>query len=253
MTAPALVELCAGSAAVSRFVTGGWRLVGYAGNKDGYAPPIVDALRIGTPGELVLADPGLWHAFWVAAAAGRLDDVADVVADWCARDARALYHELRNNEESCGVRSAARSICLLAGTHGGHERGGFKGKHKHRPNVDGFIPSRNSIVTRLRAVPPLPPLRVYRDARDVPPIRHAVCYIDPPYVGTHRYANHLSRSEVVALAAKWSAHGATVGVSEQEPVIPSWARLDMTRTRKGQARVNTKSRVEWLTYKPALR
>ena len=44
------------------------------------------------------------------------------------------------------AREAARFLVLTAGTHGSAEAGGFKGMHVRRPNVDGYIPSREGVA-----------------------------------------------------------------------------------------------------------
>jgi hypothetical protein len=254
------VEPCAGSAAVMRYLTGEWKLLGYAGGKDGYAHRIAELLganRDDVDG-IILAEPGLWLPFWQAAEAGKLSRVADEILKW--RDSvdsrRELWENLRDwIPGNCDIEiDAARSLALLAGTHGGHERGGFKGKHKHRPNVDGFIPSLASLADRIETASMLilPPIKVYANAFDIVPIPGAICYIDPPYEGTTGYIHSLDRYQVLRLANRWSRVGARVGVSEQVPLTNAltnstkWQATDISDYRRGQGRHALTT--EWLTY-----
>lgn len=72
-----------------------------------------------------------------------------------------------------------------------------------------------------------------------------------PASKTTGYANDLPRPEVVALARRWQAAGATVCISEAEPipelVADGWHAVDITHTRKGQRRTFSKQQAEWLT------
>jgi hypothetical protein len=107
---------------------------------------------------------------------------------------------------------------------------------------------------------PLPmPATIHPDARgiepgpDLPP--GAIAYMDPPYVGTTGYGHDLPRSEVVALARRWSAAGAMVAISEAEPiadlVAEGWHAVRIDGERKGQARTFSKQKDEWLTLSNA--
>jgi hypothetical protein len=103
----------------------------------------------------------------------------------------------------------------------------------------------------------LPALRatITPDARGIEPgvdlPAGTVAYMDPPYVGTTGYGHDLPRSEVVALARRWSAAGAMVAISEAEPiadlVAEGWHAVRIDGERKGQARTFSKQKDEWLT------
>ena len=135
----------------------------------------------------------------------------------------------------------------------------------------GFLPSESSTGTPVwNAHPPewfaaacdrLPelPATILPDAR-VADLRitlphGTICYMDPPYVGTTQYANHLGRADVVAIARRWAAAGATVCISEAEPIPDlvgdGWEVADITGRRKGQRRTFSKQQSEYLTIKRA--
>lgn len=72
---------------------------------------------------------------------------------------------------------------------------------------------------------------------------------------TTGYANKLPRADVIALARRWADAGATVCISEAEPipelVADGWEVADITRRRKGQRRTFSKQQSEYLTIKRA--
>jgi hypothetical protein len=102
---------------------------------------------------------------------------------------------------------------------------------------------------------PTLPATITPDARgiepgpDLPP--GTVVYADPPYMGTTGYGHDLPRSEVVALARRWSAAGAMVAISEAEPiadlVAEGWHAVRIDGERMGQKRTFSKQQAEWLT------
>lgn len=256
------VELCAGSAAVMRYLTGEWKLLGYAGGKDGYAHRIVQLLEadLDPIDGIVLAEPGLWFPFWQAAAQTKLAEVASIVRELRDSDSdpRRLWADLRVMEIYEGTYQpsveyqAARALVILAGTHGGHEIGGFKGKHKHRPNVDGFIPGLTSLAARIKlaSLRSLPPIRVYRYASEVVPIPGAVCYIDPPYEGTTGYVHDLDRYQVLRLANRWTRAHARVAISERVSLVDElnggkWKAVNISNDQHGQGRRSSTD--EWVT------
>jgi hypothetical protein len=103
------------------------------------------------------------------------------------------------------------------------------------------------------------PAAVEVDARAVDPgpalSPGTVCYIDPSYVGTTGYAADLPRADVVALARRWAAAGATVCISEAEPipelVAEGWWKVRIDGERVGQPRTFSKQQAEWLTLNRA--
>jgi hypothetical protein len=131
----------------------------------------------------------------------------------------------------------------------------------------GFLPSESSKGTPVwNAHPPehfadamgglsALPATITPDARgiepgpDLPP--GTVAYMDPPYVGTTGYGHDLPRSEVVALARRWSAAGAMVAISEAEPIADltsdGWHAVRVDGERAGSKRTFSKQQAEWLT------
>lgn len=79
----------------------------------------------------------------------------------------------------------------------------------------------------------------------------SIVYVDPPYVGTTGYDHDLPRAEVVRLSRAWHAAGATVAISEAEPiadlVAEGWHAVNLSAQRFGQARTFSRQKEEWLT------
>jgi hypothetical protein len=102
---------------------------------------------------------------------------------------------------------------------------------------------------------PTLPATITPDARgiepgpDLPP--GTVAYMDPPYVGTTGYGHDLPRSEVVALARRWADAGATVAISEAEPIADltaeGWHAVRVDGERAGSKRTFSKQQAEWVT------
>jgi hypothetical protein len=103
------------------------------------------------------------------------------------------------------------------------------------------------------------PALIHPDARAVDPgpalPPGTVAYMDPPYVGTTGYASDLPRAEVVALARRWAAAGATVCISEAEAipelVAEGWHAVRIDGERVGQRRTFSRQQAEWLTLNRA--
>jgi hypothetical protein len=252
-----LVELCAGSAALTRYFFNIPPLLGFMGAKDRYATAIVSCAKIEKPDVVVLNDLGFWGHIWEAliSSPARLA-VADLVESWEKEDARTLFYHLRGSLLCAQnlVEAAASRICLLSATYGGGEVGGFKGKHKLRPNVDGFIPSRKTLVKRLRdsCWIDLPTTYVLKQkAEDVAVPEKATVYIDPPYHNLTGYLNSFARKNVIETAKRCVEKGCKVLVSEAEPVRElveqGWESAKLESSGR-QCRKNTKCQ-EFLTWK----
>lgn len=132
----------------------------------------------------------------------------------------------------------------------------------HPGDAGDFLPMvAPSGTTRYRPDTPAPmldrresmPALIHPDARTIDPPTlppGTVAYMDPPYVNTTGYAHDLPRAEVVTLARRWAAAGATVAVSEAEPipelVAEGWYSVDITGERVGQRRTFGGTQ-EWVT------
>ena len=83
-----------------------------------------------------------------------------------------------------------------------------------------------------------------------------VIYMDPPYLNTTGYLHDLGRREVVGHALDLSSLGATVAISEAEPipelVAAGWYVADLTAGRKGQKPV-LDAQKEWSHTIPTVR
>jgi len=109
-------------------------------------------------------------------------------------------------------------------------------------------------AARLDDAPTWPPVTITADARTLAPPRlpeGVIVYMDPPYLDTTGYKHDLPREEVVKMARTWAAAGATVCISEAEPipdlVAEGWHAVEISATRKGQKRTFSKQQAEWLT------
>lgn len=95
----------------------------------------------------------------------------------------------------------------------------------------------------------LPDARAVDPGPDLPP--GTVVYMDPPYQNTTGYGHALGRPEVVALARRWADAGATVCISEAEPipelVADGWHAVRIDGERVGQKRTFSKQQAEWVT------
>jgi len=99
-----------------------------------------------------------------------------------------------------------------------------------------------------------PPVTITADARTLTPPRlpeGVIVYMDPPYLDTTGYKHDLPREEVVKMARTWAAAGATVCISEAEPIpdliAEGWHAVEISATREGHKRTFSKQQAEWLT------
>lgn len=259
-----LIELCAGSAAVSlRYLSSTGRPpIAYQGGKRGYADRILAAMGLapgaGGGSDVVLCEPGPWGEAWDLwrTPAGRAGTI-DRLRAWGEEDPRALWERLTAAPVPTDAAERVATWAVLTHTgfgskpvlvsdgawdeHGldtGYERG-----LAWKCGLDG-------VARRLERLPDLSRVTVFRcDAQEVPPLPGAIVYIDPPYQGTTcAYGHGLPRAEVLALAERWRAAGAAlVAVSEQEALgLPGWRAHDLGAP-AGSRRTWSKQRREVLT------
>lgn len=248
---PAFVEPCAGSAAVARRLCGLGPLVGFMGAKDGYAEAILAEWKPPAPSRVVLNDPGLWGLIWEGVVAD-CSAVASALRELSVLEPREAF-ELAAAimpDDQATARSAALALCRIAGSYCGSEVGGFKGRHKLRPNAEGFTPSRLKLAERVeRLVWPVPVVVRRGSAADMRVPVGSWVYIDPPYRDVKGYLNDLDRDDVVRLARRCAGAARSVAVSEGERLagLTDWRVVDLTDRRRGQARRHSRSREERLT------
>lgn len=118
---------------------------------------------------------------------------------------------------------------------------------------DDFCTPIEALADGFGASPALPAL-IHPDARDIDPPAlppGTVAYLDGPYENTTQYANLLPRAEQIVIARRWAAAGATVAISEAEPipelVAEGWHAVEITGERIGQSRTFSKQKREWVT------
>ncbi len=272
-----LVELCAGSAALSIHLLGGNRsLTSYMGSKWRWRREIATALRLyDTPERVVLVDPGPWGVVWQALTTHR--DAVSVVVEHFISSVPTIHEEhyydllykmvAEEGTPSDPVAFAGRFLVLQTLNYGAKPVGVRDGAWVvHGPDptrcmgVQGtarfgaVLPQLPQLPARLRALRNLDRIEVHHcSAMDVPVISGATVYIDPPFMGTTGYGpDDLSRDQVLFLADRWMDRGCRVGVSEGE-ALPKWPaqRLGAPRPSQGLQRPSvrpTKSpREEWLS------
>lgn len=244
-----LIELCAGTAAVSLAALGCSRFpVSRIGSKQGWVAPILAALgALDTDAvTLVEADPRLAALLAAMTSTAERLAMARAVEASLSDDSRAVWERARSGP------SPADTLLWMAGARGGI--GGYKGTHKLRPSVDGFIPSRASLARRLRAFTLSGSVTVLcKDASALDPLSFAstAVYIDPPYRGRQGYRAALAEP-VESVARRWRDAGHRVVVSEARPLVGADETREITSLRRGQSRRSlTTDHAEWLSiYEP---
>lgn len=277
-----LVELCAGSAAVSlRWLRPKARPpLGYQGGKQGYADAILDALGMrpgdGVGNDIVLCEPGPWGDAWEhwRTIEGRADTCARLEA-WAGEDPRTLWERLRAAPVpvEMGERVATWAVLQFWGfankpvtwagseweEHGFIGLPAYRAEQRERGAAAGYDVSSwatrslrlPDVVALLRRLPDLSRVRVHRGpAQDLAPIPGAAVYLDPPYQDATGYGHAFPRAEVLATAECWRAAGCVVAVSEACPLpLDGWRTMRLPK-RKGAGRTWSKQQEEWLTVSP---
>ena len=271
---PLFVELCAGTAALSlRLHRRSARPpVSRMGAKTGYADAVLRVLGL-RPGQ------GAAHYLWCEPDPGvRLlleayrdpdlaREAASIIRGWVDEEPRALWERLRAEGPPRGAdpgdvgvppREVARWAWVNRRAWKGDPEHGYMDAWAAKPVAD---PARQG--HRWMPEQPAPliealsmmPATITADARGIEPgvdlPAGTVAYIDPPYMGTTGYGHDLPRADVVALARRWAAAGATVAISEAEPIADltaeGWHAVRIDGERKGQKRTFSRQQAEWLT------
>jgi len=252
------IELCAGTAAVSL------RLhhprarppVSRMGAKTGYADTILRVLGL-RPGQRAdryvwcEPDPGVRLLLETCRDEELAIRTANVIRGWQNEEPEALWYRLSNlaNHPSRVEEIAAQTILAQWAFRRGEPLSGF-----NRGVQTGRAWNARQIETaeRVKATTGLPAV-IRTDARnlEIEVFGHTVVFIDPPYENTTGYIHDFPRSEWLPLVRAWKASGATVCISEAEPipelVVDGWHAVEITGERKGQKRTFSKQQAEWLT------
>ena len=226
------------------------------GAKTGYADTIlrVLGLRPGQQADRYLwcePDPGvrlLLHAYCdreLATAA------AEVIRGWKDEEPEALWNRLANltKYESRAEEIAAQTILAQWAFRRGEPQSGF---NKGVQIGTAWNARQVETADRVRAMTGLSAV-IHADARNLPieTVDHTLVFVDPPYQDTTGYAHAFPRSEWLPLVHAWKASGATVCISEAEPIpdliAEGWHAVEITNERKGQKRTFSKQQAEWLT------
>lgn len=230
------------------------------GAKTGYAAPLLRVLGL-RPGQRAA------HYLWCEPDAGvrllleayRDADLAQaaaaIIRGWADEDPRALWERLRAEGPAKCPPADAREVARLTmlaewAFRRGIPESGFCGESStetgKRSSADG-----TAIAIGLTGGLPA---TVAPDARQVDPSTlppGTVVYMDPPYQDTTGYAHDLPRSQVVELAERWSAAGATVAISEAVGLAADlegkWFEVDITGERRGQKRTFSRQQREVVT------
>lgn len=272
MSVPVFIELCAGTAALSLRLARARAKppVSRMGAKTGYADAILSRMGL-QPGQ------GAERYIWAEPEAGpRLllecyrnaelaHAAAEVVRGWADEQPRALWDRLRAEGpvKAVEAREIARWVVSVrwSFSQSGNGYGGpgtASGMMRQRWRDETLGCARTA--ERIDGLPYLS-ARIVAGAADVKPARLPAgswVYIDPPYVGTTKYAHDdLPRAEVVRLARAWHAAGVHVAVSEAVPlaelVADGWYAHELTHERVGHRRTFSKQQREWLTLTRAPR
>ncbi|MCA9493163.1 MAG: hypothetical protein KC621_24700 [Myxococcales bacterium] len=271
------IEPCCGSAALALALLGATRsLLPYQGSKWRFRHALTAAIGeagvTGRPDRVVLSDAG---PFGVAAPtlidATLRAEVIQELEGFAARDAREVYDALHQQPVSEDPATYTAELLFLqrlsfsgkaVGDRGGRwSSPGFNTSSAYGlPGTERFGPVKPMVPSLIRV------LRSYdrlhrpdeliggrRPARapEGPVHRPTVVYLDPPYVDSTTYpGGELDRAGVVALARTWAEAGATVIVSEGEPVRElvsvGWTARQIDTGRKDTSRFRGKQE-EWIT------
>lgn len=274
-----MIEPCCGSAAVTLRLCGILRPpVPYQGGKARLAEGVVARIRSrgfqGTPEEVWLSDPSMWGEVFplLFRSPSRLEVVRQLRAH--AIDPLRSFQALQGSPLAQDPAQRVADFLFL-------QRLAFSGKAVGSAGgawkSPGFNPTSAygvQATERFGAIRPQVPamadlLETWPHHLDgifvsgshetcwpdcVAPLPRRCVYLDPPYVNTTPYPDgSLPREEVVELALAWEESGASVLISEAEPVQElveiGWTaeKIDASRAHQRPFQARTE---EWLTMSP---
>ena len=276
------VEPCCGSAAIGLALLGARRpLLPYQGSKWRFRKGLLARFEQlgfrGRPARLRLDDAGPWGVVARACVDATLRArVIDHLSVLDQQDARAVYDTLHGSDTpSDDARYASEFLFLQRLAFSGKavgDRGGQWSSPGFNTSSAYGLPG----TERFGAVKPMIPslLRVLKayDAQLAPVTvegsrvsataarpghveQPTLVYLDPPYVRSTGYpGGALDRSDVVEVAQRWREAGATVVISEGEPVQEllddGWTAELLDGGRQDTSRFRGKQE-EWITLSPA--
>jgi site-specific DNA-adenine methylase len=264
-----LVELCAGTAALTFHVAYRRRPITTLGSKLYLADALVRAFDLDrAPDHAVWIEPGEWGRTWrVLLVERKAVEVGAVLRSWIHEDARELFDRLRSSPPSADPVQRAAAFCYLQcrnyngkpvspipdGT--GWMTHGFDPEYRvtdgplgPSSHQRGWATPRPMLTKRISAVRlPFPvDVRQIR-AQEVDPIPGSIAFLDPPYRNrTSPYPHLFPREEVCTVAERWAAAGCQVGVSEAEPLRELGAGWEYLLL-EGESDKTFDQHEEWLT------
>lgn len=268
-----LVEPCCGSAAFTLHMLGATRsLLPYQGSKWRFRHDLEEcALALGfegPPSRVVLTDPGPWgKAIGVVLDAEARQLLLGVLHEFSQHDPQHLYGRLNGNKASQDpILFAAEFLFLqrlaFSGKAVGVKNGVWSSPGFNKTSAYGVPASSTFGEVKPMLASLIRTLEGY-DLHEVEIEEHqslaqlpkalsgpTLVYLDPPYRASTRYpGGEMDREEVQVLAQGWAALGATVMLSEQEPVLmPGWLLARLHEGKAGSSPFQGKNE-EWVTYR----
>ena len=255
-----LVELCAGTAAISLELLNAVPITGYLGSKSRYANQIIKLLGlVSIPTKITLNDPGPWGRAWKSLINKRdCGSIIEVLYSWKTKGDDELLmvckdHFLTNSDEICWVASFLWLQSRVLRNMPVDERWKYKTIQKPHGNIrDPYkgrrVPTINGLIRKIQKLETVnwpDTCILHCDGKSIPPIGNSVVYIDPPYRNsTIQYQHNLTREELIDIALNWHNAGSRVIISEQEPVFTDWYSIQL---KTHSQRTFSKKKAEWLT------
>lgn len=259
---PLLVELCAGTAALSlRLERAGARPpVSRMGAKTGYSDAIL-ALAGLNPGDkaghYLWCEPDdgvrlLLHAYRDADLAR---EAARIIRSWADEEPRALWERLRAEGPARCPPVDAREVGRWSFVQANKAPHAECWKTVPRAAVACGVEANLSVVGLASRFLGGLPATIHDDARTAPvpvPVPPGtLVYMDGPYENTTGYSHLFPRGEQVEVARRWDSAGARVMISEAVPIeeltSEGWHAVEVTAMRVGQKRTFARVATEWVT------
>lgn len=275
------MEPCCGSAAVGLALLGARRpLLPYQGSKWRFRKGLLARFAslgfAGVPTAMRLDDAGPWGVVAAACAdPSARHHVVEHLADMANENPRTVYDRLHGADVSTEPSRYAAEFLFLqrlafsgkaVGDPGGRWASpgfntssafGLAGTERFGP-VKPMVPSLIRVLSgydeQLAKVPVGGTRRSAASADGLHVDGPTLVYLDPPYVRSTGYpGGALGREEVVAVALRWTAAGASVVISEgeavQELVDLGWSAELLDAGRQDTSRFRGKQK-EWITISP---